>query len=84
MNQFKVKPYYLSLVDREFMPTALKVALFVGSVLFAINHGGALFQGQMNRYRWISAGLSYLVPYCVNIHGQHTSRVRQVFFSNKS
>ena len=76
MNKTKVQPYYLSLVDRAFMPTALKVALFVGSVLFAINHGEALLQGQMNRSRWISAGLSYLVPYCVNIHGQHTSRVR--------
>ncbi|NEO03165.1 MAG: hypothetical protein F6K50_49990 [Moorea sp. SIO3I7] len=59
------------------MPTALRVALVVGSVLFVINHGSALLQGQMNRERWISGGLTYIVPYLVNIHGQYTIRSRQ-------
>ncbi|NEO39540.1 MAG: hypothetical protein F6J90_25680 [Moorea sp. SIOASIH] len=60
------------------MPTALKVALVVGSVLFVINHGSALLQGQMNRERWISGGLTYMIPYLVNIHGQYTIRYRQM------
>ncbi|WP_416209821.1 nitrate/nitrite transporter NrtS [Nodularia sp. LEGE 06071] len=30
----------------------------------------------MSRERWISATISYLVPYCVNIHGQYVSVYR--------
>lgn len=66
-----------SLFDPEFAPTALKVAGVVGSLLFAINHGGALVNRQMTRDRWISGSLTYLVPYIVNIHGQLTSRSRR-------
>jgi hypothetical protein len=70
-------PTYLqSLFDPELMPTALRVALIVGSVVFVINHGWALVQGQMTRSRWVSGALTYLVPYMVNIHGQYVSRKR--------
>lgn len=72
-----LKEYGASLFNREFMPTALRVALVVGSVLFAINHGTALLKGNMTRDRWISAVLTYLVPYAVNIHGQYASSSRQ-------
>lgn len=50
--------------------TALRVALVVGSMLFAINHGQALITGQMNRTRWVSGLLTYCVPYLVSLHGQ--------------
>ena len=33
--------------DRKLMPTAAKVALVVGTVLFIINHGSALFEDKM-------------------------------------
>ncbi|EGJ30945.1 MULTISPECIES: nitrate/nitrite transporter NrtS [Moorena] len=72
-----LKEFCLSVVDLELMPTALRVALVVGSVLFVINHGSALLQGQMTQQRWISGGLTYIVPYLVNIHGQYTMRSRQ-------
>jgi hypothetical protein len=65
------------LFNPRFAPTALKVALFVGTVLFVINHGKAFLNGQMNQDRWISAGLSYCVPYLVNIHGQFVSNARK-------
>ena len=71
-----IKSYLHSLVDPDMVPTGLKVAAIVGTALFAINHGSALTSGKMNRGRWISAGLSYLVPYLVSIHGQHTSNDR--------
>ncbi|KYC44200.1 hypothetical protein WA1_00345 [Scytonema hofmannii PCC 7110] len=58
------------------MPTALKVSVVVGSILFVINHGSAFVKGQMNRDRWISA-ITYLVPYMVNIHGQYVSRSKR-------
>ncbi len=68
--------YLGSLFDREFVFTGLKTALFVGTILFTINHGGALLRGEMNRERWISGLLTYLMPYCVNVHGQYTARRR--------
>lgn len=75
MNSFK--QFGLCLFDQELMQTAVKVSVVVGTILFLINHGSAAIKGQMNRDRWISAGLTYLIPYCVNIHGQYVSRMRR-------
>lgn len=66
-----------SLVNPQFVPTGIKVALVVGSMLFLINHGNALTQGQMSRDRWISALLTYCVPYMVSIHGQSINHRRK-------
>lgn len=76
MRTFKkqVKGYLASLINPVLVPTALRVALVIGTLLFAINHGAALLKGQMNADRWLSAGLTYIVPYCVNIHGQYIGR----------
>jgi hypothetical protein len=52
-----IKDYLGSLFDQEFLLTGLKTALIVGSLLFLINHGSALFRGEMNRERWISVFL---------------------------
>ncbi|MBD2042603.1 nitrate/nitrite transporter NrtS [Microcoleus sp. FACHB-672] len=72
-----VKEYLSSLTDSELRPTALRVALVVGSILFSINHGWALTQGQMSRDRWVAASMTYIVPYMVNVHGQYISRTRR-------
>lgn len=65
------------LLDPKLAPTAVRVALIVGSILFTINHGTALIKGEMNKTRWLSGLITYLVPYSVSIHGQHTSRTRR-------
>ncbi|MEL6438830.1 MAG: nitrate/nitrite transporter NrtS [Cyanobacteria bacterium J06621_8] len=65
-----------TLFDPKLAPTALRVSLIVGSILFTINHGAALAKGEMTRSRWLSGLITYLVPYSVSIHGQHTSRSR--------
>lgn len=72
-----IRGYGASLVNPKFVPMGLKVALVVGSILFAINHGHAWLKGQMSRDRWISAVLTYCVPYLVNVHGQYMSDVRR-------
>ena len=72
-----LQKYLLSLKDRELMPTAIKVAMVIGSVLFVINHGYAFMHHEMTRVRWISAIITYLIPYSVNIHGQFLARSRQ-------
>lgn len=54
--------------------TAMRVALFVGTVLFSINHGSALVNDEMSPTRWASGLITYLVPFTVSIHGQSSRR----------
>ena len=77
-NMIFLKGYFAALVNPTMMPTALKVSATVGSLLLAINHGSALINSTMTRGRWISVGLTYLVPYAVNIHGQYSATSRQM------
>jgi hypothetical protein len=69
-----VRGYIISLFDPEFVVTGLKTAIFVGSLLFVINHGLALLRGEMNRERWISVIATYAMPYLVNVYGQYSYR----------
>ncbi|MEM9164183.1 MAG: nitrate/nitrite transporter NrtS [Cyanobacteria bacterium P01_F01_bin.4] len=66
--------YLRSLFQPDMMVTGLKVSAVVGTALFAINHGSALMHRKMDRGRWISAGLTYLVPYLVSVHGQYIGK----------
>ena len=65
-----LKKMALTLANPHCRATAIRVALVVGSLLFAINHGGALMHHEMNRNRWLSGLLTYFVPFLVSIHGQ--------------
>jgi hypothetical protein len=75
----KIKNFSQAWIDRRFRPTAIRVAVVVGSLLFTINHGSAVWQGKMTSDRWISSFLTYLVPYTVSIHGQFVARSRHNF-----
>jgi hypothetical protein len=68
--------YLRSLIDPHFMGMGIRVALIVGTILVLINHGVALIQHRMTAERWLSALLTYFVPYCVNVHGQWLSQWR--------
>ncbi len=70
------KGYIVSLLDPKFVSTGIKTAVFVGSLLFIVNHGLALLRGEMTSDRWISVVLTYIMPYLVNVHGQYSSRRR--------
>lgn len=69
-----VYKYIASLFDRDFVPTGLRTALVVGSLLFGINHGLAVWRGEMTQERWISVFLSYVMPYLVSVYGQYSYR----------
>ncbi len=69
-----LKGFFVSLVDPEFLPTGIKTAVLVGSALFLINHGPALFRGEMSQERWFSVVLTYCMPYLVNVYGQYSYR----------
>ncbi|MGI0484157.1 nitrate/nitrite transporter NrtS [Pantanalinema rosaneae CENA516] len=70
------KAYVASLIDPEFIPSGIKTAMLVGSLLFVINHGPALYRRQMTQERWISVILTYVMPYLVNVYGQYSYRRR--------
>lgn len=65
------------LVTPKYAKKGLKVALFVGTAIFMINHGTALVQGKMTPQRWLSGTLTYCVPYFVSIHGQWSNSKSQ-------
>jgi hypothetical protein len=71
-----LKFFYTAWTDPVLRPTALKVALIVGSLLFTINHGSAVIRGEMTRERWLMGLITYLVPYTVSMHGQYSTQYR--------
>ncbi|MGF1459936.1 MAG: nitrate/nitrite transporter NrtS [Leptolyngbyaceae cyanobacterium] len=77
MKQPFVRGYVAALGNPTMMGMAVRVALVVGTILFAINHGAALAQDKMTRTRWLSALMTYCVPYAVNIHGQYVMQSRR-------
>ena len=69
-----IKEYIVSLFDKQFIPTGLRTAVFVGSLLFLINHGAAFIRREMTQERWISTLITYMMPYLVNVYGQYSYR----------
>ncbi len=45
---------------------ALRIALIVGTLLIAINHGDALLRGDIGVFRLAQMVLTVMVPYCVS------------------
>lgn len=52
--------------DRRIVRRAGLCALMVGAVLVTINHGDAIWRGELTARRWLQMGLTMLVPYCVS------------------
>jgi len=47
---------------------SLRVALVVGSLLVAINHGDHLLSGDLPPTGWLKMALTFLVPYAVSTY----------------
>lgn len=58
-----MKSFLILVCSARIALSALRVALVVGTVLNAINQGGAILAG--NDIAWFHLLLNYLVPYCV-------------------
>ena len=54
----------------------MRVVLIVGTLLFTINHGSAVVNTNMTSARWVSAILTYCVPFMVSTHAQSSFRKR--------
>lgn len=53
-------------LSRGVVRRALVMAVIVGALLIAINHGDALLRGDLDGARLLKIGLTLLVPYCVS------------------
>ena len=53
-------------LSRPVARRAVKTAVLVGAILIAINHGDALFSGQLDAVRWAKMALTVFVPYAVS------------------
>jgi len=52
--------------EKSTVATSTKIALFVGTILAAINYGDRIFlHGDMRPLDWIKLAVTYCVPYCV-------------------
>ena len=51
---------------RETHLLALKIALVVGTILAAINHGDAILEASMTTTAWVKVLLTFCVPYGVS------------------
>ena len=54
--------------SRVVVARAIKVALVVGCLLIAINHGDALLVGDIDGVRLTKMLFTFLVPYCVSVY----------------
>jgi hypothetical protein len=50
---------------RTYLIKTLRIALFVGTILFAINQLDVFLAGEANAGVWLKVLLTYLVPFCV-------------------
>jgi hypothetical protein len=54
--------------SRPVTTTALKIALLVGTVLAAINHGPSILEMSLTPAQYLQISLTYLVPYGVSTY----------------
>ena len=60
------KSFYSIARSRQVVIPALKVSLFVGTLLAFINHGGKLVSLNLNQADLLKVLLTYVVPYGVS------------------
>jgi len=67
MNPPKANKHFFVIArSRVVVVSAIKVALFVGTMLALINHGDKIMALSLSAHDWFKVGLTYLVPYGVS------------------
>ncbi len=52
-----------------YLRKTVRIALVVGTILFAINQLDVVLRGHATSLVWFKAGLTYVVPFCVSNFG---------------
>jgi hypothetical protein len=63
-----MKEFLQIATERAVARRALVVAMIVGSILIAINHGDAIVRGDLSLERVLRILLTVTVPYCVSTY----------------
>lgn len=72
-------------VRRAVVRRATFMALVVGNVIGALNHGDKIVMGLMSKGDWIKVGLTFLIPYTVStISSVLATRDQERFLSDRS
>lgn len=53
-------------LHRPHLRSTVRIALLIGTILFAINHLDVVLAGRATTAVWLKGGLTYLVPFCVS------------------
>lgn len=51
---------------RECLKRTIRIALIVGTILFAINQLDVVLKGTATPFVWFKVGLTFAVPFCVS------------------
>ncbi len=70
----RMQEFFAVAVQRSIIANALRIALFVGTVLNLINQGGAVLSGDAPS--WLHVVLNYVVPYCVATYSAVRNEMR--------
>jgi hypothetical protein len=69
-KQVDKRPLIAYCLERDTLLFAMKLALVVGTILALINHGQAIFTGQLTFDRIIPILITYCVPFSVSMYSQ--------------
>lgn len=61
---------------RPHLRTTIRIALVVGTVLFAINHLDVVLDGRATTATWVKGAMTYVVPFVVSNLGVLTAARR--------
>lgn len=70
-----MSPLLSTAIQPRIAANALKVALFVGTVLNLINQGGRLLDG--TPLSWTQIVMNFLVPYCVSTYSAAKNEIEK-------
>lgn len=62
---------------RSHLRATTRIALVVGTVLFAINHLDVVLAGRASTATWVKSGVTYVVPFVVSNLGVLTATRRR-------
>lgn len=70
--------------SRQVVLRGTKVALLVGTILVAINQGGAILDGSLTAATAWKIPMTYIVPYCVSTYAAVSAIIARRNNSNDS
>jgi len=63
-----MKRWIRAATRRDVVLRSIRVALFVGTILVAINYTDRWLKGDLVSFDLVKIGLTFLVPYCVSTY----------------